>query len=156
MNESEKRCCHCGEQAPRGDLISQGYPDAAKYYHASCALELLRETQQELELADQTNELHKKTIALQEIKIERMLQQLDDYRKWVDDLQSGMYVNCVYCGHRYGPADEVPGSMAEALRQHIEACPKHPMSKLKMDFEEACKELEKLREERSRRLGWRE
>jgi len=42
-----------------------------------------------------------------------------------------MYVNCVYCGHRYGPNDEVPVSMAEALREHIEECAEHPMSKLK-------------------------
>lgn len=59
-------------------------------------------------------------------------------RQWVDDLQSGMYINCVYCGHRYGPQDEVPASMADVLKEHIEVCPKHPMSKLK-------KELEQLR-----------
>ena len=59
-------------------------------------------------------------------------------RQWIDDLQSGMYINCVYCGHRYGPQDKVPASMAEVLKQHIEVCPKHPMSKLK-------KELEQLR-----------
>ncbi|HEC62245.1 MAG TPA: hypothetical protein ENI27_08330, partial [bacterium] len=22
-------------------------------------------------------------------------------KQWVHDLQSGMYINCVYCGHRY-------------------------------------------------------
>lgn len=28
-------------------------------------------------------------------------------RDWMNDLQSGMYINCVYCGHRYqyGSAD---------------------------------------------------
>lgn len=50
--------------------------------------------------------------------------------KWVNDLQSGMYINCVYCGHRYGPNDEVPESMADVLKKHIEECPEHPMSKL--------------------------
>ena len=50
--------------------------------------------------------------------------------KWVADLQSGMYVNCVYCGHRYGPKDKVPASMADALKQHIAQCPAHPMSAL--------------------------
>lgn len=52
-------------------------------------------------------------------------------RKWVNDLHSGMYVNCVYCGHRYGPKDEVPATMADALKAHIERCPKHPMSELR-------------------------
>jgi hypothetical protein len=50
---------------------------------------------------------------------------------WVADLQSGMYVNCVYCGHRYGPEKNVPISMAQILKEHIEKCPDHPMSHLK-------------------------
>lgn len=49
----------------------------------------------------------------------------------VNDLQSGMYVNCVYCGHRYGPGETTPVSMADVLKAHIEQCPKHPMSQLK-------------------------
>ncbi len=44
-----------------------------------------------------------------------------------------MYVNCVYCGHRYGPAKDTPVSMADVLKKHIENCSKHPMSKLKQD-----------------------
>lgn len=60
----------------------------------------------------------------QQDKIKRLL-------KWVADLQSGMYVNCVYCGHRYGPGETTPASMAEALKAHIEECPDHPMSALK-------------------------
>ena len=58
------------------------------------------------------------------------------YTQWVNDLQSGMYVNCVYCGHRYGPEDEVPTSMADALKEHIEQCPQHPMSQLKAENEQ--------------------
>jgi len=54
-------------------------------------------------------------------------------RGWVNDLQSGMYINCVYCGHRFGPEDEVPATMAEALKEHVEKCPEHPMSALKAD-----------------------
>jgi hypothetical protein len=55
----------------------------------------------------------------------------DAARQWVRDLQSGMYVNCVYCGHRYGPGETTPVSMADALKAHVEACPQHPMSQLK-------------------------
>jgi hypothetical protein len=51
-------------------------------------------------------------------------------RKWIDDLQSGMYINCVYCGHHYGPKDKVPTSMADALKLHIASCPQHPMHDL--------------------------
>ena len=50
---------------------------------------------------------------------------------WVADLQSGMFVNCVYCGHRYGPREDTPSTMAEILKTHVEQCPKHPMSALK-------------------------
>lgn len=49
-------------------------------------------------------------------------------RRWVGDLHSGMYINCVYCGHRYGPSDQVPATMAEVLKEHVEKCPEHPMA----------------------------
>jgi hypothetical protein len=50
--------------------------------------------------------------------------------RWVADLQSGLYVNCVYCGHRYGPGETTPVSMADALKAHVAQCPEHPMSAL--------------------------
>ena len=56
-------------------------------------------------------------------------------RQWVDDLQSGMYINCAYCGHRYGPDDEVPATMTEALYEHIARCPEHPLSRCKAENE---------------------
>jgi len=60
-----------------------------------------------------------------------------DLQQWVHDLQEGMFINCVYCGHRYGPDDEVPATMADALKEHIEQCPKHPMSALKAKLDAA-------------------
>lgn len=59
---------------------------------------------------------------------------------WVADLQSGMYVNCVYCGHRYGPGETTPVSMADALKAHVETCCKHPMSQLRAELA-ACTSL---------------
>lgn len=56
---------------------------------------------------------------------------LDRYKKWITDLQSGMYVNCVYCGHRYGPDNETPVAMADVLKAHIAECPEHPLSQLR-------------------------
>jgi hypothetical protein len=53
---------------------------------------------------------------------------------WIDDLQSEMYINCVYCGYRYGPSDE-PGPMRAVLERHIESCPKHPQSAAKAEIE---------------------
>ena len=50
-------------------------------------------------------------------------------KKWVADLQSGTYITCVYCGHQYGPKDEVPTSMADVLKEHIKQCKHHPMAK---------------------------
>jgi len=57
-------------------------------------------------------------------------------QKWINDLQSGMYINCVYCGHRYGASEDVPASMADILKEHIENCPRHPMSALKANNKE--------------------
>jgi DNA-directed RNA polymerase subunit RPC12/RpoP len=64
-------------------------------------------------------------------KVQKWQEERERLRKWVDDLQSGMYINCVYCGHRYGPQDKVPATMGEALKKHVENCPDHPMSALK-------------------------
>lgn len=79
-----------------------------------------------------------KALSSAKAEVERLTQ-------WVHDLQSDMYINCVYCGHRYGPKDKVPCSMAEVLKRHVEQCPKHPMSKLKSDLAAARKELDEAR-----------
>lgn len=68
-------------------------------------------------------------------------------KQWVIDLQSGMYINCVYCGHRYGPSEDTPAVMADILKEHIEVCPEHPMSKLKCENEELKKDIEFLHKE---------
>ena len=60
---------------------------------------------------------------------------------WVEDLQSGMYVNCVYCGHRYGPEDKLIGTMGEMLKHHVEQCPQHPMSALKVELREVVERV---------------
>lgn len=53
---------------------------------------------------------------------------IEQYKKWISDIQSGQYVNCVYCGHQYGPGTvEVP---ADALRRHVANCPEHPLAQL--------------------------
>lgn len=55
----------------------------------------------------------------------------DTLKQWVNDLQSGMFINCVYCGHRYGPKEATPTTMADILKEHISKCPKHPLAKLR-------------------------
>ena len=64
-------------------------------------------------------------------KLRRMIEyqniEIKQAKAWINDLQSGMYINCVYCGHRYGPEGEVPPSMADVLTEHVEQCPKHPL-----------------------------
>jgi len=79
---------------------------------------------------------------LKELRIEN--KRLTD---WVNDLQSGMYINCVYCGHQYGPSKEVPTIMADVLKEHISNCSEHPMSKLtalNRDLVSALEEVEKF------------
>lgn len=61
-----------------------------------------------------------------------LITEVQRMRAWVNDLQSGMYINCVYCGHRYGPDPGAPVAMADVLKEHIQACPEHPMAKLKI------------------------
>ena len=55
-----------------------------------------------------------------------------------------MYVNCVYCGHQYGPGETTPVSMADALKVHVEQCPKHPMSALRAALTERTEERDRL------------
>lgn len=69
-----------------------------------------------------------------ETELARLSAELATANQWVNDLHSGMYVNCVYCGHRYGPLYKIPATMADALKAHIEQCPKHPMSALKAEL----------------------
>ena len=55
----------------------------------------------------------------------------EELKSWINDLHSGMYINCVYCGHRYGPKESTPCSMSDVLKEHVENCVEHPMYKLK-------------------------
>ncbi|KKK82231.1 hypothetical protein LCGC14_2805460 [marine sediment metagenome] len=74
-------------------------------------------------------------------RIHGLQDELEMYRRWVDDLQSGMYINCVYCGHRYGNVENTQSSMADILKEHVEKCPKHPMSKLKAENDKLRKDM---------------
>ena len=68
-------------------------------------------------------------------ELNRLDEENEQLKQWVRDLSSGMYVNCVYCGHRYGPKEDTPTSMADILKEHIQQCPKHPMSDLRNKLE---------------------
>ena len=62
---------------------------------------------------------------------EPLVETVQKLRKWVSDLQSGLYLNCVYCGERFEP----PEGTVDMLTKHVEACPKHPLSAAKRDIE---------------------
>ena len=62
------------------------------------------------------------------LDIPALVEHVQRLQKWIDDLQSGMFINCVYCGHRYGPGQEVAATMREALYEHVKVCPRHPLS----------------------------
>lgn len=72
--------------------------------------------------------------------IEELTAENQKLEAWIDDLQSGMYINCVYCGYRYG-SNSGPNTkdfnltMRKALEQHIAECPKHPLSAAKKEIE---------------------
>ena len=63
-------------------------------------------------------------------EIDRLRAENERLTQWINDLQSGTLINCVYCGHQYGPKDSASVSMADALKEHVEQCPEHPMSKI--------------------------
>ena len=73
-------------------------------------------------------------IAFARQQVEVLEAKIRRLRGWVNDLQAGLYVNCVYCGHRYGPDTETPVSKAQVLKEHIKVCPDHPMSTLTRDL----------------------
>lgn len=83
-------------------------------------------------------------------QIEALEKRNDELQNWIDDLQSGMYINCVYCGHRYGPNPETPVAMADILEAHIEQCSKHPLSHMKVRAEKAEGQIEELQKENDR------
>lgn len=64
-------------------------------------------------------------------------------KQWVADLQAGTFITCVYCGHRYGPDDEVPAAMADVLKEHIQQCAEHPMAAYKAFAEIAVDALDR-------------
>ncbi len=68
-------------------------------------------------------------------------------RKWTDDLQSGMYINCAYCGHRYEKQNSIFPTMQEILTNHIENCRYHPMFKLKKENKHLKFKVKKFEEE---------
>jgi hypothetical protein len=67
--------------------------------------------------------------------LEAALIEITNLKRWVRDLQAGVTVNCVYCGHRYGPDPGTPVAMADVLKQHVQQCHQHPMTKLKFALE---------------------
>lgn len=94
-------------------------------------------------------------------QIEELQEKLAQMEQWIDDLQSGLYVNCVYCGYNFGQKDAVDESMRTSLQNHMETCPKHPMSILKQRNEklegfrtEIENLLEKIVDEYNRDIQW--
>lgn len=77
--------------------------------------------------------------------VSRLQAEIARLRRWVDDLQSGMFINCVYCGHRYGPSDSVQPTMQKVLYDHIARCPKHPLSRAQQEIARLKRENERLK-----------
>ncbi len=60
--------------------------------------------------------------------------EIKELDKWIDDLQAGMYINCVYCGHRFKSNPEIYPTMQEVLHEHMENCSKHPLFKANQEL----------------------
>lgn len=51
--------------------------------------------------------------------------ELASAQAWIERLQDGRTLTCVYCGHEYSPG--TPAHGVGALTEHIKVCPRHPM-----------------------------
>jgi polyhydroxyalkanoate synthesis regulator phasin len=126
------RCCP--DEVERADC---------KYEHCPCVHPLRQQVER--------LELHKQAAPILQERIGELEQQVERLELHVNDLQSGMYINCVYCGHRYGPADSHAATvkdgkpMAEALREHISVCPEHPLSHATQQVERLEREVSRAR-----------
>lgn len=63
-------------------------------------------------------------------KTETQTEKIARLEAWIADLQNGGYVNCVYCGMRYGEGPDAAVALEPALKAHVEQCPEHPLAKL--------------------------
>lgn len=71
--------------------------------------------------------------------------EINRLQNWVNDLQSNMCINCIYCGYRAGHQGE--DVSANTLTQHVEECPKHPLKVARdriVELEKRVEELERL------------
>lgn len=115
----------------------EGVMSPVQYWHARAEKAEAREAVLCKQIDDEAAHAYK--------RIKQLEREGDAALRWVDDLQADMYINCVYCGHRYGPDSEVPATMADALKEHVESCPKHPMSELRATIESVKALVERWR-----------
>jgi hypothetical protein len=81
-----------------------------------------------LEVEGESTNLLEEANALGLKQAEQCEAEMERLQNWVNDLQKGKTINCVYCGHQYGPSKDTPVAMADVLKAHIAICPKHPLS----------------------------
>lgn len=56
--------------------------------------------------------------------------------KTVQEIAAARVLTCVYCGHQY--PDGTPAAKHAALTEHIQKCPKHPMTELRQKVTSFC------------------
>jgi len=136
------------EKAEAEVSLHRGYAEEARKLYLLAEAELAKFRKAEETANTLVVALRNDLVCMHQLK-QKAEAERDRLQQWVHDLQAGCYINCVYCGHRYGPDDEIPATMADALKEHIEQCPKHPMSALKAELAE----LKLLAEERGKGLN---
>ena len=125
-----------GDRRVRADAEKGAYVLALEQEQRRLRAELLCRDEYAISLEREVQAL-KVVVAVKATYGTALERKVKNLKGWIDDLQSGMYINCAYCGHQYGPAGEAPVTRAEELEKHIEQCPDHPMSALR----ERCEEL---------------
>jgi len=80
------------------------------------------------------NQSAQEIVQAHNLAVQDLQDEVSTLMQWVGDLQTGLYVNCIYCGHRYPP--ETPDVRDQALYNHIKECQHHPLSKALAQIEE--------------------
>lgn len=140
LNQYGDNLCWIESAEEAKALPEAEFLESCRRYRAQIAesrgeLAVGQKTIAQLEAENESLRLHMRALAQESVHM----------HEWVSDLQSEMYVNCVYCGHRYGPRGETPVAMADILSAHVEKCPKHPMSALKSELSAAKDQIDVLK-----------
>ena len=80
---------------------------------------------------------YKQELRVHSLEVRVLANKIKTLKAWYNEMRAWMYVTCVYCGQPIIKEGERV-IVVDALKEHNEQCPKHPLAHAK-------KEIERLR-----------